>query len=147
MKKNPAVKPLVHRRFANRIFYWLNRCWLNDWSVSVQTTDEELPGESDGFHTLAEVKFLPAYKHATVTAKLNSLRELDQQRLDEVACHEVSHLLLGSIDVFVGQLTSQLPRGVAQRLVIANWEELKESTTSHLQRVLTAQDHKVQSRK
>ena len=122
---------------------WKYLLWLHDWRFVTSTLDKLEPNEANkmltgGYEPAGEVHFVPAYHEANIDGSLAHLKDMTLARTNEIACHEVAHIVIGKADVFVGQLISELPRSQARRALERNWDEIKEGTVSHLTRALVA---------
>ena len=113
-----------------RIRWWSNILWLNSWEISAELKEKD-EGDRDGkmFGVAAEAEYESRYQHGHITLYYDRLKDKSWNKLDKIASHEVSHLLLAEIDSFMDDIKEELP--ASQKNFVENrWGEVREAFTS-----------------
>lgn len=126
------------RRWIQAIDKWVYLLWLGDHERTYQLTDEKLPAETDGasqFLTAARCENEPRYKKVYFSINKWHLDSTNDNDLDETACHEVIHQIIGPLNDVAYEVINSMPKSKQE-----GWHKYRiyqmEFVTSHLTNVI-----------
>ena len=111
---------------------WRHKLGLYDWTLTYTINDDLDVNQTGTYKTGAKTTYTPAYKMAEVEATKQCVTG---GSIKEAACHEMAHLRLAEVDIFVGSLLRNIPKS-ARDMADDNWEEIKERTVTEWQKAL-----------
>lgn len=135
------MKKLTKKQCAERLytacFKWLKLLWVGDFDLIVKVDDLNDPSSTGAFKTDAKANITTPYKLITITGDEESIRTMNDREIDELACHEIMHIILDPLHELLLEVISKLPK--AKHEPYTNWltREL-ESTNTHLTNVARA---------
>ena len=126
------------RTWTRLVKQWQRRLWLGLWRLDISFGKAEKRGQAEREGNDIEgaaIEYSPSYKKAQVTLNLAGTAGKSEKELDAMACHEMTHLLVGPLNVFAKSVIEELPKakrdGYEQHRV-----ELNEQVTSDIERIL-----------
>ena len=124
------------RRFFNARLKWLKLLHIGDWELRVSVGDvEQSLGEN--FCVQAENTGQARYMQVVITGDFATIQGMSDDDLDDLACHEVMHSVIGPVAELLDEVITALP--AEQRQTYNDWRNREvEGVTSHLTGVVQA---------
>ena len=127
----------LQRRWAKACERWVHRLWVSDWArdyvVADDLPDKYATREYQG--TMAGSEIMASYKEATLILHGKNSAGASDKKLDELARHEVLHMVLAPYDHTVQDIIEELPK--QKRRPFEKWlESEKEAVVVHLEHAL-----------
>lgn len=132
----------ARRRWKKAIRKWQHALLLDGFAVNLvyekpSPADSNATLPSENWSVIGRTEVKPMYLDSRITVDPDFIKEATDAEIDEKACHELVHVLLGRVDNFVNEMFGALPPSKHQGFV-AWWHEVHEFTTTHIQRVAAA---------
>ncbi len=126
------------RRWRGAVSRARKRLWLEQHDVASNVVDEmtnDHPGKSDEFESIAKTTSISHYMMANLAAKRSAVESKSDAELDELACHEMLHVVLSPITDFVETFLDDFP-AEKKKVLEKWWDRTNERVTEHLTRVI-----------
>ncbi len=127
------TKKNQQRRFFHSCLKWLLLLGLRSHELTTDL-DELNPdvNENSSWRDAATVETRSRYRTIRVTGDKKTISDMNDDVLDEIACHEIVHAVLAPLNELFTEVINQLP--VGKRDTYDSWRsrELEEVTT-HLE--------------
>lgn len=129
------TKKKQSRRFFRACLKWLHLLGLSRHELITNLDDMNKEAVNSNWRDAARVETRARYRSIRVTGDKKTISELDDDTLDETACHEMVHAVLAPLDEFIDEIIDELP--ASKRDTYNSWRnrELEEVTT-HLEVVV-----------
>jgi len=137
MSKTKRTRREAKRDWIAACKGWRDRLWIGDYRLNFETLDDSTPtrGESSDWVTTAKVQVQPQYRTAMIETDYDQLRYLDDDEMDEKACHEMVHVMMGEILRMGNRLMDKLKPSEREGFDEA-WHVANETVTSRIAGVL-----------
>ena len=136
------TKKQALRRWRKACERWVSRLGLSDYTRTYEIL-VEAPLEHQNSNRpgswVAKCETNTRYKWLKAAALLEYTAEVDDDGLDETACHEIVHAVLDPIDAVTCEVIDALPEGARQGFDAYRAATL-ERTTTHIEHVLRLLD-------
>ena len=76
---------------------WQHNLWLSYWHIQSEFYREGLGDDERNFITLASTSSMYQYMRASIKWNVFDIKDISDERLNEVVAHELAHVLIGEM--------------------------------------------------